>query len=105
MDNYIRNLAKVNLDNFEYVNLCHHEMHGIFESVMKDWFDFVGEFLKNNIPDQKIDHKILGFTINAFVHNINNEKYHGRDSINYEEALEKFINNTIHSISNTSKNP
>ncbi|MGO9387727.1 MAG: TetR/AcrR family transcriptional regulator [Methanobacterium sp.] len=26
LDNYIRNLAKVNLDNFEYVNLSHHEM-------------------------------------------------------------------------------
>jgi len=98
LDSYIRNLAKVNLDNFEYVNLSHHDRLEVFEPVMKDRVDFVGDFIEKNIPEQKIDYKILGLTINAFVQTINTEKYHGCNDINYEEALEKFINNIIQCI-------
>jgi hypothetical protein len=85
----------VNLDNFEYVNLSHHEMNEILEPIMKNAVDSMGEYIEKNIPNQKIDYKILGLSISAFVHTINTDKYHGCNCINYEEALEKFINNTI----------
>jgi len=91
------------LDNFEYVNLSYHEMNEIFEPVMKDRVDFVGDFLEKNVPDQKIDYKIFGLSINSFVHTINTDKYHGSNNVNYEEALEKFINNTIRCILTTPK--
>ncbi len=103
LDNYIRNLAKVNLDNFEYVNLSHHERNEIFEPVMKDRVDFVGDFIEKNIPNQKIDYKIFGLSINAFVHTINTDRYHGSNHVNYEEALENFINNTTRCIITTPK--
>ncbi|MGA2677243.1 MAG: TetR/AcrR family transcriptional regulator [Methanobacterium sp.] len=51
LDNYIRNLAKVNLDNFEYVNLSHHEMNEILEPIMKNAVDSMGEYIEKNIPN------------------------------------------------------
>ena len=98
LDNYIKNLATVMWNNFEFFNLSVNEPNEILEPVMENAVNFIGEYIEKNIPNQKIDYKIFGFTIYAFVYAITIEKYEGRSYINYEEALENFIKNSMQCI-------
>jgi len=95
LEHYIKNSAKVNWKNFEYVNLSLQKSKGIIEPVMKDNVDFTSEYFEKNIPHQEIDHKTLGISIHAFIYALNTERFQGSNYINYEETLEKFINNNI----------
>jgi AcrR family transcriptional regulator len=95
LDYYIKNLARVMLDNFEFYNLSINESNEILEPMMENAVGFAGSYIKKNIPDQDIDYKIFGLTISSFVYTITLERYLGRTYINYDDAIEKFINNSI----------
>lgn len=97
--NFIKNLAKVMLNNFEFFNLSINQSNEILEPMMNNAVEFMGIYIEKNIPNQNIDYKIFGFTISSFVYAITLERYFGRTYINYEDAIENFIKNTIHCVS------
>jgi AcrR family transcriptional regulator len=100
LEHYIKNVTKVYWDNFEFFNLSINEPNEKLEPTMKNTTNFVSEYIEKNIPNQKIDYRIFGITIHAFIYAINVERFQGRTYINYDDAIEKFISNTIHCISN-----
>ena len=100
LEHYIKNATKVYWDNFEFFNLSINAPNEKLEPTMENTTNFVGEYLEKNIPNQKIDYRIFGITIHAFIYAINVERFQGRTYINYDDAIEKFISNTIHCISN-----
>ena len=65
---------------------------------MKNAVDIMRKYIEKNIPNQKIDYKIFSFTIYVFIYAITIERYEGRTHINYEEALENFIKNSMQCI-------
>ncbi len=95
LENYIKNLARINWDNFEYIKLSHQESNELIESFIKESFELTSEYLEKNIQHQKIDYNVFSLTLNAFIYTINVERYQGRSYIKYEEVLDKFIKNTI----------
>jgi len=97
--NFIRNLAKVMLNNFEFFNLSINQSNEILEPMMNNAVEFMGIYIEKKIPNQNIDYKIFGFAISSFVYAITLERYFGRTYINYEDAIENFIKNTIHCVS------
>jgi len=97
--NFIRNLAKVMLNNFEFFNLSINQSNEILEPMMNNAVEFMGIYIEKKIPNQNIDYKIFGFAISSFVYVITLERYFGRTYINYEDAIENFIKNTIHCVS------
>ena len=97
--NFIKNLAKVMLNNFEFFNLSINESNEILEPMMSNAVEFTGIYIEENIPNLELDYKIFGFTISSFVYAITLERYIGRTYINYDEAIENFIKNTIHCVS------
>jgi TetR/AcrR family transcriptional regulator len=101
LKHYIKNAAKVYWDNFEFFNLSIYAPNEEIVPIMKDGTDFVGEYIEKKIPNLKLDYRIFGLSINAFIYAINVERFQGRTYINYDDAIEKFISNTIHCISNT----
>ncbi len=96
--NFIKNLAKVMLNNFEFFNLSINESNEILEPMMNNAVEFMGIYIEDNIPNQNIDYKIFGFTISSFVYAITLERYSGRTYINYDDAMDNFIENTIQCI-------
>ena len=100
--NFIRNLATVMLNNFEFFNLSINQSNGILEPMMNNAVEFMGIYIEKNFPNQNIDYKIFGFTISSFVYAITLEKYLGRTYINYEDAIENFIKNTVQCVTNRS---
>ncbi len=103
LEHYIKNAAKVYWNNFEFFNLSIYAPNEEIVPIMKDGVDVVGEYIEKNIPHLKLDYKIFGLSINAFIYAINVERFQGRTYINYDEALEKFIKNTIQCIPNNPK--
>ena len=103
LENYIKNLATVMCDNFEFLYLSVNEPNEILEPIMKNAVDSMGEYIEKNIPNQKIDYKIFGFTIYAFIYAITIERYEGRTHINYKEAIENFIENNMQCINHPKK--
>jgi len=102
LEHYIKNATKVYWDNFEFFNLSINEPNEKLEPTMENTTNFVGEYLEKNIPNQKIDYRIFGITIHAFIYAINVERFQGRTYIKYDDAIEKFIKNSIQCIPNTS---
>lgn len=105
LNHYIKTSAKINWDNFEFFNLSIKETNENLIPIMKHATEFVGEYIEKNIPDQKLDYKIFGLTISAFIYMINAERFNGHTNINYDEAIENFIKNTIQCVPNTLENP
>ena len=101
--NFIKNLAKVMLNNFEFFNLSINESNEILEPMMNNAVEFMGIYIEENIPNQNIDYKIFGFSISSFVYAITLERYFGRTYINYDEAIDNFIKNTIQCVSISKK--
>ena len=87
------------LNNFEFFNLSINESNEILEPMMSNAVEFTGIYIEENIPNLELDYKIFGFTISSFVYAITLERYIGRTYINYDEAIENFIKNTIHCVS------
>ena len=105
LEHYIKNVTKVYWDNFEFFNLSINEPNEKLEPTMENTTNFVSEYIEKNIHHQKIDYRIFGITIHAFVYAINVERFQGRTYINYDEAIEKFIKNSIQCIPNNPKKP
>ncbi len=98
LESFIKNLADVMLKNFEFFNLSINESNEILEPMMSNAVEFMGVYIEENIPNLDIDYKIFGFTISSFVYAITLERYMGRTYINYDDAIENFIKNTLHCV-------
>ena len=90
---YLRNILKFAHDNFEFFHLTLNEDNTMGESFQTEVTDIITEYIKKNLPNQKIDYRIYGITITTFVYVMNLEKYHGRTATfgNEEQIIENFI--------------
>jgi AcrR family transcriptional regulator len=96
LEAFVKRFAKFSLDNIEVFRLSVNEDNIESDGTMGETTNFVGEFIKGNIPDIKVDPKTLGLTITTFVYMINLERYNGRIKHGlYDETLQKFINNIL----------
>ncbi len=96
LEAFVKRLAKISLDNIEVFSLSINEDNVMSDEMMGEIVDSVGEFIKRNIPNIKVDPKTLGLTISTFIYVVNLERYQGRVKDNlYEETLQKFVNNII----------
>ena len=97
---FIKNVAKVIWDNFEFFNLTVKERSEMSDQVMAEITDFVAFYIEQNIPNQNLDYKIFGFDITTFIFRISLERYVGRTYLNYYESLDRFtkycIQHTTH---------
>ena len=95
LETYVKNLAKVSLDNFDFLFLSITQKSPLFEISMGRMTDFLEKHIEENIKNEKINYKTLGLTILAFILLINIERYFGRSIIDYDVAIEEFIDNLL----------
>jgi TetR/AcrR family transcriptional regulator len=96
---YIRNMAKVLMDNFEFFNLSINEPNEVLESTMEKTVDILVEYLEKNIKNPRIDYKIFALSISSFLYTISIEKFMGRTYLNYEDTLERYVKYHIQYVS------
>lgn len=95
LETFIRNLANFYNKNIESFSIFLNEDSVMLEPVMREYISNLTEYVKNHIQNEKIDPQTLILTITAFIYILCTEKYHGRTFVDYEEALENFINYSL----------
>ncbi|MGB9937121.1 MAG: TetR/AcrR family transcriptional regulator [Methanobacterium sp.] len=95
LESYVKNLAKVSLDNFDFLFISITQKSHLFESNMGEMTTFLEKQIEKNIKNEKINSRTLGLTIFSFILLINIERYFERDIIDYDVAIEEFIDNLL----------
>jgi len=94
LDTLIRNLVKLAENNYEHLNITINESSRISESVMDKFIFHVSKYMEDNLPDGKINYPVFVMTITSFMYLLIHDKRQGRATVNHEEVIEIFINNT-----------
>lgn len=94
----VKSLAKVCCKNFEVISLSLNDENHVLKPIMKECIGLHSNYIEKNLSNQEIDYEILGLTISSFIYMLTLEEHHGRSWINYESALERFIDNIILSL-------
>jgi len=95
LENFVRSLAKTGWNNFEFIFLSTTHKSPLFEPMMSANMDFLGKFLEETIGNEKINYRILGVTISSFIFLITVERHFGRTIIDFDVALDEFIENLL----------
>jgi len=95
LNHFVKSLAETEFDHFDVFLLSLSYKNEFVEPMMEETVDAIGKYIEKNIPGRKFDYKVFGLTITSFVYVINQERYRGRAYMDYEETLEKFIENLL----------
>lgn len=95
LESFIRNLANFYNENIEAFSIFLNEDSSMLEPMMTEYISNLTEYVKYHIKNEKINPQTLVLTTTAFIYILCTEKYHGRSFINYEEALENYINYSL----------
>jgi len=99
LKNLIKNIARIQWDNFDLIHLLDNEQCRKFNSLKEELVDYLEGYIRKNIDNDKIDCKALGITIFSMTYTLNLSKYNEDIFMDQEDVLEGFINNTIICIS------
>jgi len=91
----INDIAKLVNDNFEFIHITNNEKSEASEPFKEEFIRGLGDFIKKNIPDSKMDYRAFAVTIYMVTYGLSLSKHRGEAFINQEEILEGFINNSM----------
>ncbi len=91
LETLISNYRKLGDHYFEFFHLAISERTRIHEPIMEEFNFKLSEYIKANIPDRKIDYMTYGLTISSFMYMTITEYNLGRQAIDLDIVLEKFI--------------
>lgn len=95
LETLIWNLVKLAEDNYEHLNLTINEGNRMSESVMDTFIFHLSRYMEEHIPHKKINYPVFVMTITSFIYILIHDKRQGRTTINHEEVVKIFINNTV----------
>ncbi len=95
LETFIKNYVDVVEKNFKTLFLFINDSNGKFEYGAVEFFNGITNYLEKNIADSNMDVEAFAVTLAGFTHLVCTEKYKGRNVINYENIVDKFINNSI----------
>jgi TetR/AcrR family transcriptional regulator len=91
LETLIRNYRKLGDHYFEFFHLAISERTRIHEPIMEEFNFKLSEYIKANIPDKEIDYMTFGLIISSFMYMTITEYNLGRQAIDLDTVLEKFI--------------
>jgi TetR/AcrR family transcriptional regulator len=100
LNTFIKDLAKMFDDNFEFIHLTIEEASPTYESVTDGFIDVLQEYIERNIKNDKIDYQALTLTIFGVSYMSVQAKHKSRSSFDLDNTLEGFIKNTILCVEN-----
>jgi len=87
----IKLLLNLTEDNFEFISIIIYERQSISGDIIADLMSYLTEIMDKIFPDSEIDSKVFVFNILSFIYLIILDKRQGRNFVDHEEAIEKFI--------------
>jgi AcrR family transcriptional regulator len=99
LETFIKNYSNVLDNNFDTFCLTINEGNRINNSLSLQLFNQFTEYLSDKIPNDKVDPGTFVMTITGFIYMLHLEKK--SEVINYNESLERFINNSVECIQNS----
>jgi len=81
--------------NYDFVKVFLNERCRITETVIAGFIKHLGDYIQKYSPNDKIDYQVMAFTILAFTYFLIFDENRGSQSINHEEAMNKFIDHSI----------
>ena len=91
LETLIKNYRKLGDHYFEFFHLAISERTRIHEPIMEEFNFKLSEYIKANIPGKEIDYMTFGLTISSFMYMTITEYNLGRQAIDLDTVLEKFI--------------
>jgi AcrR family transcriptional regulator len=95
LESLMDKLVEVIKNNYNYVKVFLNERCKTSENVIEAFIGHLGEYIKNYSSNEKIDCQVLAFTILSFTYFLIFDENRGRQSVNHENALDKFIEHSI----------
>ncbi|BDZ68394.1 TetR/AcrR family transcriptional regulator [Methanobacterium ferruginis] len=99
LETFIKNYSNVLDNNFDTFCLTINEGNRINNSLSLQLFNQFTEYMSDKIPNDKVDPGTFVMTITGFIYMLHLEKK--SEVINYNESLERFINNSVECIQNS----
>ena len=93
LENLIRNLVKLDENNFEFIKVTINESSRISGNFLEEFVNNLSIYVEKNIQNDKIDYRIFVFDILSFIYFILLD--YGHVFTDHEKAIEKFINNAV----------
>ena len=91
IETLINNYRKLGDHYFEFFHLTISERTRIHEPIMEVFNFKISEYIKANIPDKEIDYMTFGLIISSFMYMTITEYNLGRQAIDLDTVLEKFV--------------
>ncbi len=92
----IKDLANLVDDHFDFVYITLNESNRILKKTAPEMIPYhLSEYIEQNIKNEEIDYPILAITILSFLYSLITDKHKERQFVDYDDALEKFINNLV----------
>lgn len=79
-------------NNFDYISIIILERRDTSADIIKDFMKLFIEIIDETFPQSKIDSKVFVFNLLSFIYFIILDKRQGRNFVNHEDAIHKFIN-------------
>jgi AcrR family transcriptional regulator len=95
LESLINELVDVIENNYDYVNVFLNERCRITETIIEAFIKHLGEYIHKHSSNVKVDYQVLAFTFLAFTYFLIFDEYRGRQSLNREEAIERFIDHSV----------
>ena len=95
LESLINELVDVIENNYDYVNVFLNERCRITETIIEAFIKHLGEYIHKHSSNVKVDYQVLAFTFLAFTYFLIFNEYRGRQSLNREEAIERFIDHSV----------
>lgn len=90
---FIQQLYELIEENFPFISLYVNEKRRISESILAEFIAFISNQIELRFPDTLINTKVFAFNILSFLYILNFDKYKDYSIVDYEEALNEFIDN------------
>lgn len=92
---YIKRMAIFYRENFDFFNIMVTEDNIHIDSKMGNFGDSISEFVAQNIKNICCEVTSMVIAINTFIYTINLEIFHGKNTENYDDIIERFTNNMV----------
>ncbi len=82
-------------NNYEYVKVFINEKCRISETVIGAFIEHLAKYIEENAYNNKINYKVLAFTVLSFIYFLIFHENHGRKTLSQDEAIKGFIDHSV----------
>lgn len=88
---FISLICKFTKDNFDYISIIIMEREDVSANIIAEFMQIFVKLIDDIFPNSKVDPKVFVFNLLSFIYFIILDKRQGRNFVDHEDAIQKFI--------------